>query len=99
MEAMIETIKLAVADDATSEAKQAGAAACRAILAALETEPGVALAVAQPVAQSPLAGVDPTQLLDLVIAKLRSVVGEDAASNPTKPGYRVQIVPVPRGER
>jgi len=98
MEAMIETIKLAVADGATGEAKKAGADACRTILAALDAEPGVALAVTTPAA-SPLAGIDPTQLLDLVIAKLQTVVGDEPTTAKPAGGYRVQIVPVPGAKR
>jgi len=98
MDAMIETIKRAVADDATSDAKKAGTQACRAILLALEAEPGTALVPAAGTV-SPLAGVDITQVLDLAIAKLRSVVGEDVASAQPAGGYRVQIVPVPGANR
>jgi len=98
MDAMIETIKLAVADGATSDAKKAGAEACRAILLALKAEPGTALVPAAGTV-SPLAGLDITQVLDLAIAKLRSVVGEDAARVQPGGGYRVQIVPVPGAKR
>ena len=114
MEAMIEAIKLAVLDEASDEAKRAGAEACRTLLAALEAEPGSALvppsapgsalAGANPgpalaMRSTPptnlLAGLDVTQILDLVIAKLRSAVGEEIAEARSAEGYNVQLIPVP----
>ena len=42
-----------------------------------------------------LAGLDVTQILDLVIAKLRSAVGEEIAEARSAEGYNVQLIPVP----
>jgi hypothetical protein len=94
MEAMIETIRRAVADGATSEAKKTGAAACRTLLTALEAEPGTALAVATPPPSTP-AALDLTQALDLAIAKLRSFVGEGVGDVPPQVGYQVPILRLP----
>jgi hypothetical protein len=82
MENVLEAIRAAVAVDATAEARTAGVAACRAILAALEAQPGEPI-VANVVAPSPspiatvvaaLRGVPADQLLDLAIAKLRAAL-------------------------
>jgi hypothetical protein len=79
---LIETLQAALTKDASEEARSAGVAACRTILAALEAKPGEPMIV--PTAQDmpvPLAAtvallqarpVD--ELLDLLIAKLRAVV-------------------------
>ena len=67
MKTFIEMIQLAVALDATPEQKQAGAAACRAILTALEAETGQTLGALAPSAPRRLE-VD--QVLELVIARL-----------------------------
>jgi hypothetical protein len=77
----IESIRVAVANDATPEARAAGIAACRAILATLGASPAepkievgpTAAAIAALVRSSP-----PDQLLDLVISKLRTLVPADA---------------------
>jgi hypothetical protein len=85
MDTLIDAIRAAVAADATDDARQAGAAACRTILTALEATAGaplVAPAVASvptAPAASPIATVlaamrtiPSDQLLDLVIDKLRA---------------------------
>jgi hypothetical protein len=82
MENIIETIRAAIASDASPEARAAGAAACRAILTALESTPGqpIGAAIVAPPA-SPVAaivatlrGVPTDQLLDLAIMKLRAAL-------------------------
>ena len=96
MHELIETIRAAVAEDATAEAKQAGAQACRMILAALEGEPNepVPPAPANPLAA--LARLDLDRALDLVIARLRAALPEDKrAALGERPGMRIQLVPVP----
>ena len=98
MTELIETIQLAVADDATSEAKQAGANACRTLLAALEPSPTTALAAPTPARTSPLAGMDATHVLDLAIAKLRAMANDAEAPSRPQTGYRVQLIPVPRSK-
>lgn len=87
MDAVIETIRAAITPDASAEARAAGAAACRTILAALGTEPGQPLvsdaqAPAPPTPQvaalaSAIKNVPPDQLADLLIAKLRTLVPPD----------------------
>ena len=92
----IEAIRAAVATDATTEQKAHGAAACRAILAALGAEPGKPIAMAGAPAPHPLAGIDPGQALDLLIAKLTAVLPkDDDKSSPAPP----TAAPDPRGLR
>lgn len=93
METLIERIKLAVAEDPSSESKQAGAEACRAILAALESEPGQALAAA-PAPRFNVLALDTTQILDMLIGRLRAAVPADArADSPNEASaFRVEIV-------
>ena len=81
MDQLIETIRAAIAPDASAEARAAGAQACRTILAALDAASGQPLAAASPIPASPIAsivgalrGVPPDQLLDLAIAKLRAAL-------------------------
>lgn len=103
MEALIENIRLATASEATDEVRAAGAAACRTILIALEAKPGEALAPpsAPVVSDSPIAavvaglrGVPVDQLLDLAIAKLRTLVPVDAT--PIAPRMSIPLIQVPR---
>ena len=98
MHELIETIRAAVAEDATVEAKLAGAQACRVILATLDPEPprpAPASAPANPLAA--LAGLDLDRALDLVIARLRAALPEDKrAAVGERPGMRIQLVPVPK---
>lgn len=105
MEQLLESIRTAVAAGATDEAKAAGATACRTILIALEAKPGepmaAPVAVSTP-ATSPqvaaivagLKGVPVDQLLDLAIAKLRTMVPAEQA--PTVQKLAIPLVPVPR---
>jgi hypothetical protein len=106
MHELIDTIHAALTEDATAEAKQAGAQACRTILAVLDAEPGKTLAdvpspapavtSANPFAA--LAGLDLDHALDLVIARLRAAVPEEKqTTKPSAPGVRIQFVPVPKG--
>jgi hypothetical protein len=85
MNPMIEPIERALAAEASPDTKQAGATACRAILAALEAEPGKPIAMpgvpARPA--SPLAGLSTDQVFDLMIAKLRTMVDANGKSAPT----------------
>ena len=101
MENLIESIRSAVAPEATSETRQAGASACRTILAALESVPGqplVATAVVQPNATNiasvvaTLRGVPADALLDLAIAKLRAALPAGAEVPHVQP-LRFQIIP------
>ncbi len=103
METLIETIRLATASEATDEVRAAGAAACRTILIALEAKPGESLAPpsTSTVPDSPIAavvaglrGVPVDQLLDLAIAKLRTLVPADAT--PLSPRISIPLIQVPR---
>ena len=87
-EALIQTIRAATTDGASDEARAAGAAACRTLLGVLEARCGdsFALPQASPPA-SPIAAVvgavrhlPAEQVLDLLIAKLRTVMPPDDAS-------------------
>ena len=86
MDTLIDQIRAALADDATDDAQQAGAAACRAILATLEarrpkreSETATTNTAAPPrslgdlPALVALRAMPREQILDHVIAKLRAV--------------------------
>jgi len=98
MENVIEAVRGALAPDATPEAKAAGVAACRAILAALEATPGQSFAA---VPASPagaiagmLRGMPPEQLLDLAIAKLRAALPPGTEVAAPKP-MAIKMVQLP----
>jgi hypothetical protein len=100
MDNVIESIRAAIASDATPEAKSAGIAACRAVLGALEGTPGQPLAA--PAAASPVAalvgalrGVPPDQLLDLAIAKLRASLPA-GANVPAATPINFHLIPLPK---
>ena len=102
MQELLEAIQRAVAEDASAEQKAAGAQACRTILTALEAEPGRPLALPSGPAPQPLAGIDPDQALDLLIARLRaSLPAEDAPApkvrRPETSGFRLALVRPPPG--
>jgi hypothetical protein len=86
MEDVIIAIRSAVAPDATPETRAAGIQACRAVIAALGATQGEPLAPPRPINVGPtaqaLAAVirttPPDQLFDMLIAKLRSAVPDDA---------------------
>jgi hypothetical protein len=99
---LIETIQTGIATEATPEARQQAAAACRQILAALETTPGQPLGPgpSYPAAGSRPPGVpqalDPTLVLDAVIAKLRTLVPDDQQAGPAPhAGLQIPLVSVP----
>jgi len=99
MEPIIDTIRSAVAPDATAEARAAGVQACEAILAALRAKAGDTYPVARPIEVGPAAAAvaalvrsaPPDQLLDLAIAKLRAMVPTDA-----QPAIRPMHIPLVR---
>ncbi len=98
MDALIEAIRAATVTGASDEIRSAGAQACRTILTALEAKPGQPLAVPGAADLAALvAGVRSVpvdQLLDLAIAKLRTMVPADS----TQPVARLNIplAPIPR---
>ncbi len=105
MQGLIESIRLAVAPDATDELRAAGATACRAILRALEANPGESHQVSAPPSVpmpdavativTALRGVPPEQLLDLAIARLRAALPADQAVPVGQP-LKFQLIPIPR---
>lgn len=102
MEQLLESIRAAVAENASAEQKSAGAQACRAILTALEAEAGKPLAFAGAPPPAALSGIDPTQALDLLIARLRAALpsaeGEKPATlAPDRAGLRISMVSPPPG--
>ncbi len=106
MENVIDAIRAAVAPGASAEAKAAGVTACNAILAALQAMPGETLpapAAAPRIEIGPAAAAfaamvrsaPPEQLLDLAIAKLRSMVPADASTQPAR-RINIPLVQIPR---
>jgi hypothetical protein len=74
METLIEQIQVAVASDATDEARAAGAQACRTILAALEATPGEALASPAAAPQAPTAQPHiPAEVVRAAVTALRGM--------------------------
>ena len=103
MDQLIETIRMAVATNATAETRAAGATACRTILTALDAtagEPLAATAVPAPNAQavaiaSALRGMPMDQLADLLIAKLRTLVPPDPPGAPAVRRINIPLVAAP----
>jgi hypothetical protein len=100
---LLETIRAAVGEKATAEQKTAGAHACRTLLAALEAQVGKPLpAPAGAPVPHPLANIDATQALDLLLARLRAAIpsNEGAVERPRPAngaGPRIPIVGPPPG--
>jgi hypothetical protein len=89
---LIEAIRAAVATEATPGARTAGIAACRTILTALGGEAGEPFAAPTPPVQiGPTANAiaalirstPPDHLFELLIAKLSTIVPQDAKPTPT----------------
>ena len=81
METLIDQIRASLADDATDDAHQTGVAACRTILAALEARRPSARSVGDLPALVALRTTPRMQLLDHVIAKLRTMQPEPQSSS------------------
>lgn len=103
MENFIDAIRSAVADDASNETRANGAQACRTILAALEARLGDSLAHVAPIAQMPAAPalqaivgalrtMPGDQLLDVAIAKLRTLV--PAGTEVSVQSVRIPLLPI-----
>lgn len=92
MDELLDSIRVAVADDATTDQKAAGALACRTILAALEAEVGKPIAVVGAPSVSPLAGISPDQALDLLIARLSAIAEKQPA--PAAPSAKPAAAPL-----
>jgi hypothetical protein len=100
METLIETIRAATASEASDELRVAGAQACRAILASLEPKQETALATPS-IPTNPMQAVltviqstPPDRLLDLAIAKLRSMLPSNVESPAVRP-LHVPLVILP----
>ncbi|MFT3700199.1 MAG: hypothetical protein QM831_44040 [Kofleriaceae bacterium] len=101
METTLETIRLALAADATADMRVAGITACRAILATLDppvdppAQPQrVGIDASQITALvGALRGVPADQLLDLAIGRLRAALPADA-NTATPKGISFHIVPI-----
>ena len=102
MDNLIESIRAAVASDATAESRAAGVAACRTILAALDATPGQAFAPAAVMpdastiaaAVGALRGVPPDKLLDLAIQRLRAALPAGVEVSAAQP-LKFHIVSIP----
>jgi hypothetical protein len=101
MDELLEAIRTATATDASEEARAAGVIACRTILTALEAKAGEPLvqlptAPASPIAMavSALKNVPPDQLLDLAIAKLRTMLPE-GVTPPTVDPVKFHVIHLP----
>lgn len=101
MQELFEAIRTATAEGATAEQKAAGAQACRTIATALEAETGKPLALPERPAPSPLAGIDPSRALDLLIARLQAALPTEAPPaarrRPEPSGLRIALVRPPAG--
>jgi hypothetical protein len=102
MENLIDTIKAAIAQGASDEARVAGAQACRTILVALDTPAGQPLAApteaATPTSQlqavvTAMRGMPPEQLLDLAIARLKAALPPGTEAPQTQ-RLLVPLVPI-----
>ena len=85
METLIETIRTALASNATGDARVAGVHACREIIATLE--PKLAPMPILPAQLVPmLAKMDLNQLLDVAIVRLRELNAQNGIEiDPVKP--------------
>jgi len=102
MSELIDAIRAAIAQGATAEQKAIGAQACRAILTALDAEPGKPLVLPGAPKPHPLSGITIDQALELDIARLTMIANtRDAATAPkaTTPqpqSQGSQLAPQPR---
>lgn len=86
---LLDCIRIALTEGATPEQKHAGAAACCAVYAALSPPPGVPISVPH----APRTGVNVDQVLELAIAKLRTMLPADA--NVTTESVRFPFLSTP----
>lgn len=92
MNELIEAIRIAVADGATTDQKAAGVLACRTIATALDTEPGKAFTLpGVPMPVTSRVSID--QVLDLAIARLSVLAKEGEAKPPAATQPAVQSRP------
>ena len=101
MDQLIDAIRAATTSGATSDQKATAVQACRAIIAALDTEPGKPIVLPGTPLQSPLAGISIDQVIELLIAKLTAVANAREATTalppaPAPASFRVPTVTSPR---
>ncbi len=103
MESLLEAVRAATANGASTDQKAAGVLACRTIIAALDTEPGKPIVLpGTPLASQPAARLSLDQVLDMMITKLTVIASEhDKSPVPALPppnGLRVPVssVALPR---
>lgn len=104
METLIESIRKAVAPDATDEAKRVGADACRTILATLDATLQAPPPFTPPAAPMPMPDVaavvemvrslGPEKTLDAVITRLRAALPEGTQVPRALAPVRFHIVPI-----
>ena len=99
MDTLIEQIRAAIADDATTETRTAAVNACRTILAALDAKPGEPLAsptlpiTPMQAVLTALSNTPPEQLLDLAITKLKAALPAGTEVQPV-PRLNLPLLPV-----
>jgi len=83
MSELIDAIRAAITQGATAEQKAIGAQACRAILTALDAEPGKPLVLPGAPKPHPLPDITIDQALELAIARLTMIANtRDTATAP-----------------
>ncbi len=97
MESLLEAVRAATANGASTDQKAAGVLACRTIIAALDTEPGKPIVLpGTPLASQPAARLSLDQVLDMMITKLTVIASEhDKSPAPALPpsnGLRVPVI-------
>jgi hypothetical protein len=100
LEGLIASIRAAVAPGVSTEARAAGAAACRAILTALEVQVGQPLTAATPAATlgsllSHLASLPREQILEFLRDKFPAGLSSRRPSQPTA-GPRFHLIQIPQ---
>lgn len=93
MEDLVEKIRCALANSASTDDRRSGAAACRLVLAALEAEQGSPMTLPGEASRAPtIANIQPDQFFDLLIAKLKTMV--DAKGAAPAPATRNAVGPL-----
>jgi hypothetical protein len=108
-ESLLAELRAALVPGADTAARRAGADACRTLLAALDppvtaagpvdASPAAASAAALAVTTPAPPHPPPSQVLDMVIAHLRTKLPADQATRPASGAFRVAMIPMrrPRG--
>ena len=99
MNELIEVIRTAVADGATTEQKAAGVQACRTIVTALDTEPGKPLTLPGVAPMPSTSRVSIDQVLDLAIARLSLIAKQSEEQQAPRPNQSTVANSPPLGSR